>query len=180
MSQIKETTRKPEENEATNELFEAANKIERYNPLYPSRDYSRGWNSGVGRMRDEAKKIIDRYTAELKCKTCGGSGEIENPDWDEVKEKHNIYQAKYIPCPDCKPEEPEAGEFTEELRKMLAGKQTTLKLKRIYTAAKKACNIIDNQAEQLRFMRDEIYEAYIHNEISPELYGKLKEKQDAY
>lgn len=95
-------------------------------------------------------------------------------------------------------EEPEAGEFTKDLRKMLAGGQTTLKLKRIYTAAKEACDIIDQQsaleeqhtdqiesmaieldrqAAELRFIKDEIYEAYINNEASPKLYGKLSGEQ---
>lgn len=118
---------------------------------------------------------------ESKCKTCGDTGKIEEktnsrPMFGGIMRAVGTF-VKEIPCPDCKPEEPEAGEFTKDLRKMLAGKQTTLKLKRIYTAAREAGDIIDHQAAELQFIKDEIYEAYIHNEVSPELYGKLSSEQ---
>lgn len=87
------------------------------------------------------------------CKTCGGSGE-KKVYKDPVVRRGWSYHL--IPCPDCKAEEAEAGEFTKRIRNRIGSIRTEYgAIGSLESTLLEACNIIDRLNAELK-AKDEL------------------------
>jgi len=98
---------------------------------------------------------------EPKCKTCGGSGEIENPV--------NGGEGNKWDCPDCKPAEPEGSEFTKRMRTKYKGRAfADCRANEVLEDFSEACDIIDHKDILLKNRENEViaYKAELKDTIA--------------